>query len=137
MRAAYTATAVRSGRWWAIEVPDVPGVYSHVRRLDQVEALAREAIAVTLGIPEDSFDIVVDPKLNTLGDLGKTIETALATRRAAQQAQDTASTAIRHAVRELRSAGYSARDAGMLLGVSNQRVSQLEHAQGRKPTTGS
>ena len=39
---------------------------------------------------------------------------------------------MRHAVREVRSAGYTARDAGMLLGVSNQRISQIERSGGEK-----
>lgn len=32
----YRATAYRSGNWWAIELPDHPGVYSQERRLDWV-----------------------------------------------------------------------------------------------------
>jgi DNA-directed RNA polymerase specialized sigma subunit len=33
---------------------------------------------------------------------------------------------MRHAVGEIRSSGYTSRDAGMLLGVSNQRISQIQ-----------
>jgi transcriptional regulator with XRE-family HTH domain len=33
---------------------------------------------------------------------------------------------MRRAVADIRRAGYTARDAGVLLGVSNQRISQIE-----------
>jgi DNA-binding XRE family transcriptional regulator len=41
---------------------------------------------------------------------------------------------MRHAVSEVRNLGYTARDAGLLLGVSNQRISQIERSGGKKPT---
>ena len=46
----YRVRAVRSGGWWAITVPELPGVFSQARRFDQVEAMAREAIALMLDI---------------------------------------------------------------------------------------
>jgi predicted RNase H-like HicB family nuclease len=131
VKATYKARAIRYGRWWAIEVPQVPGVHSQARRLDQVEAMAREAIALLLDVAADSFDLVVEPDLGSLGDLRQSIEDALETRNAAERAQNRASSAMRHAVREIRSAGYTSRDAGKLLGVSNQRISQLERDSGR------
>jgi DNA-binding XRE family transcriptional regulator len=33
---------------------------------------------------------------------------------------------MRHAVSEVRASGYTSRDAGLLLGLSNQRISQIE-----------
>jgi hypothetical protein len=32
----YTVRAERSGHWWALEAPEIPGLYSQARRLDQV-----------------------------------------------------------------------------------------------------
>ena len=126
MKPTYAVTAVRSGRWWAIEVPDLRGVHSQARRLDQVESMAREAIALTLDAPEDSFDVVVEPDFSSLGGVRDAVETALRERERASAAQEAASTAMRHAVSEVRASGYTSRDAGMLLGVSNQRISQIE-----------
>ena len=126
MKPTYGVTAVRSGRWWAIEVPELPGVHSQARRLDQVDAMAREAIALNLNVPEDSFDLAAQTDLASLGQLQASIEAALDARAAAAVAQDSASAAMRHAVAEIRSSGYTSRDAGMLLGVSNQRISQIE-----------
>ena len=126
MKSTYQVRATRTGRWWAIEVPELPGVHSQARRLDQVESMAREAIALLLGVSEDAFDVAVMPDLSSLGELRQTIEEALRARDAAEAAQSKASAAVRHAVREIRNSGYTARDTGMLLGVSNQRISQLE-----------
>jgi transcriptional regulator len=33
---------------------------------------------------------------------------------------------MRHSVSEIRASGYTSRDASMLLGLSNQRISQIE-----------
>jgi predicted RNase H-like HicB family nuclease len=126
MRPTYKVTAVRSGRWWAIEVPELRGVSSQARRLDQVKSMAREVIALMLNVPEDSFDITVEPDLDSLGGVRGAIEAALRERKRANAAQDAASTAMRHAVSEIRGSGYTSRDAGMLLGLSNQRISQIE-----------
>jgi hypothetical protein len=131
MKPAYKVRAVRSGRWWAIDVPELPGVFSQARRLDQVEPMAREAIALMLDVPGDSFDLTVDPDRASLGGRLRTVvEEALAARDEATTAQDHASAAMRHAVREIRASGYTSRDAGALLGVSNQRISQLEKTAG-------
>ena len=50
---AYQVRAVRSGNWWAITVPELPGVFAQAKRRDQVEAMAREAIAMMLDIDTD------------------------------------------------------------------------------------
>ena len=49
----FRVRAVRSGNWWSITVPELPGVFSQVKRLDQVEAMAREAIAMMLEVDTD------------------------------------------------------------------------------------
>jgi predicted RNase H-like HicB family nuclease len=134
MRPLYTVTAARSGRWWALEVLDLPGVHSQARRLDQAEAMVREVIGLMLEVPEDSFDVVIKPQMESLGELGEAIEEALHARQLAEEAQAASSAAMRHAVREVRTSGYTARDAGLLLGVSNQRISQLARDEGRKLT---
>jgi DNA-directed RNA polymerase specialized sigma subunit len=122
----YRATARRDGRWWFVQVPGDQGLYTQVRRLDQAEAMMREVISLVRHVSEDSFDVTIEPDSASLGDLRAAIKAALEAREAAAQAQDQASEAMRHAVREIRNSGYTSRDAGMLLGVSNQRISQIE-----------
>ncbi|HEX7491398.1 MAG TPA: hypothetical protein VF337_06820 [Candidatus Limnocylindrales bacterium] len=129
LKPAYRVTATRTGRWWNITVRELSGVHAQARRLDMVESMAREAISVTLKAPEDSFDIAMQTDLASLGGLQAPVEDALRARESAEKAQDQASAAVRRAVREIRAAGFTARDAGMLLGLSNQRISQIEHEE--------
>jgi hypothetical protein len=91
-----------------------------------VETTARETIALALRTPEDSFAISMQTDLASLGALQASVEEALNARKAAERAQERASASLRRAVKDIRSAGYTARDAGMLLGLSNQRISQIE-----------
>lgn len=56
-----TAAVTRSGRWWAIDVPEVPGVFTQARRLDQVPAMAADAVALMLDIPVGSVTVDVIP----------------------------------------------------------------------------
>ncbi len=62
----YTAVAEHAGAWWAITVAEMPGVFSQARRLDNVEHMARDAIALMLDVPPESFEIdvrqVLDPE---------------------------------------------------------------------------
>jgi hypothetical protein len=110
-----------------ISVRELSAVHSQTRRLDMVESMAREAIALALRASEDSFDVSVHTDLASLGDLQAPVEDALRAREAADKAQAQAYASLRAAVHEIRAAGYTARDAGMLLGLSNQRISQIEN----------
>jgi predicted RNase H-like HicB family nuclease len=94
VKPTYRVTAARSGRWWAIEVPELRGVHSQARRLDQVEFIARAAIALMLDLPEVAFDLTIEPDLTSLGALQAAIEEALQAREAAELAQNRASTAM-------------------------------------------
>ncbi len=120
----YTARAVRSGNWWAIDVEGLPGVFSQARRLDQVEAMAGDAIASSLDIAPDSFDIkvvrVLPERIRAiLEDLVETqFHAALCTRVASKKAQ--------HVARLLHDEEHMPlRDVGSVLGVSPQRANQL------------
>jgi hypothetical protein len=46
----YEAMVTREGHWWMIEIPELNGL-TQARRLDKVEEMAREYIAVTLDLP--------------------------------------------------------------------------------------
>jgi predicted RNase H-like HicB family nuclease len=121
---SYQAVATRSGDWWAITIAELPGGFSQCKRLDQVEAMAREVITLMLDIdPADVDDIDVtvklpDPLADDLAALRRSEQLADDARQAAAHAQ-------RRAAEQLRAAGLSVRDIGRLLGVSHQRVSQI------------
>lgn len=124
---AYRVTARRSGDWWALEVPDLPGVFSQAKRLDRADAAAREAIALMLDIDSDDVQVAVDPVLP--GDADQAVAVADTAREQAEAAATQAQVAMRTAAAIL-TRTLSQRDAGRVLGVSFQRISQLlkEHA---------
>jgi hypothetical protein len=125
MRQTYRAIAARDGRWWFVQVLGEQGLVTQVHRLDQAEPMLREVIGLMRKIPEDSFDIVIEPDLSSIGELRAVIERAVQERERAAAAQDSASAAIRDAVAQIRASGFTTRDAGALVGVSPQRISQL------------
>jgi predicted RNase H-like HicB family nuclease len=55
-----TAKATRSGKWWAVEVPEIPGLFTQAKRLDQVVDMVADA-AEMLGYPQ--VEVVIDPQL--------------------------------------------------------------------------
>ncbi|MFF0150000.1 hypothetical protein [Micromonospora sp. NPDC005203] len=115
----YTAQCVRAGHWWAITVPEIKGVVSQARRLDQVEATTRAAIALMLDVEPHSFDVEVAP------DLPQEVTRARRARSALRKAERSAEEAVAAAAQALLTKGYTVRDAGALLGISPQRVSRL------------
>lgn len=122
--ATYTATATRSGSWWAIQVEELDGVWTQARRLDQVEAMARDAIALLLEVPEDSFDVAVRVELPD--EIRTAIEELHAAKANAEAASAEASQVAQRTVQTLyNKARLPLRDIGQVLGVSYQRAHQL------------
>jgi predicted RNase H-like HicB family nuclease len=123
MRPHYTVEVERSGRWWAIRVPELRGVHSQSRTLDGVEPMAREAIALFLDVADESFDLEVRRVLQP--DVERVVHEAILARSAALEQQRTASAKARAAAMALRDRGLPQRDIGRLLKLSHQRVAQL------------
>lgn len=115
--------ARRSGRWWAITVPELDGVFSQARRLDGVERMARDAIGLMLGVEPASFDIDVVQDLDPLTQ--DELEDLRAVREAAAALQRRANGRTREFVVDLHRSGYPLRDIAQLVGISHQRVAQL------------
>ena len=113
----------RSGRWWVISVPDVPGAHSQAHRLGDVEDTARELIALMTDTPPGSFTVHVDVVLPD--DVRRDLEESAALRDQAARSQARAAQLSRHAARRLRDQGLALRDVGQALGVSFQRAKQL------------
>jgi predicted RNase H-like HicB family nuclease len=123
----YVAVCHRVGNWWAIDVPAVKGVHTQSKRLEQAEAMARDAIALLLDADPDSFEVEVRWELPSyVTDL---LESLSKSRQEAVQAKrDAAMWAIQTAQALVKDVGLSVRDAGTVMGVSHQRVDQLLHA---------
>jgi predicted RNase H-like HicB family nuclease len=123
VRPTYRAIAERDGRWWAIRVVELPGVFSQARRLADVERMARDAIGLVQGVAPDSFDVLVEPSLeDTAGSL---VDAARSSRSDAEVATRRASDDLRASVRRLTAAGLTVRDVAFVLGLSHQRVAQV------------
>lgn len=120
----YAVHAARFGRVWALEAkPEGVGVHTQARRLDQAEAVAREAIAIVLDVRESEVDVEIVVDLDA--DIQRRMEEVRSAQAAASAAQAAAAAASRDLARKLADSGYTVRDAGRILGVSAQRVSQL------------
>lgn len=128
MTKPYAVEARRVGGWWAIDVPKVRGGHTQVRRLQQAETAAREAIALLLeGDPaaiEVKLQVVLAPQTQ------ETLDEVRRVRAAAAEAERDAAAVTRQAVGRLLASGLSMRDAGTLLGLSHQRVAQLARSEG-------
>lgn len=120
-----TAKAVRSGNWWAIEVPEVPGLFTQARRLDQVQEQVIDAAAM-LDVDVDSVAVVpvLPPAEQRLLEAAKEARASLA------KAEVEASTATRAAIAQLRNDGLTVREVAEIIGVSHQRISALTQAAG-------
>jgi len=127
----YRANVKRDeGGVWIARVPDLAGVHTNAKRLDQVAGRVAEAIALALDIDvaADDVELVVD-----YGHLGLsetdaiTVRDAAVARVSAAAAQHRAETTSWFAIRTLAAQGFTQRDIGALVGVSHQRVHQLTH----------
>lgn len=55
-----TAAAERSGGRWSVEVPEIPGLFTQTRRLDQIDAMVRNAAGM---LDREIGTVTVEPKL--------------------------------------------------------------------------
>ena len=109
--------------WWIVTVPGVRGLHTQVRRLDQVEAMVKDAASLLLDRPEDDFTVVVVPKLPSADQ--RKIDEAKAARARLSDAEQAMAKTSRVAVSDLRAQGLTVRDVAALMGVTPSRVSQL------------
>lgn len=115
-----TAKATRSGGWWAVEVPEIPGLFTQARRLEQVPEMVADAAQLFV---KEAVEVRVEPVLPER--IRQLLEQAKCDARIAEEAQSKAACEAREVAAALRSDGLSVRDVGQVMGVSAQRVSQL------------
>lgn len=121
----FEVTVERDGRWWVFEIPELR-TGGQARNLADVEDEARGVIAAWMSIEEEkSFTVNV-----TVPGQAAVLEEWAAAQRdeeAAREAQARAAERRRAVVRELRvMQRFSVPDVGRVLGISKQRVYQLE-----------
>jgi len=121
----YKVTAQREGRWWVFSVPEL-GTGGQARNLNEVAYEAQGVAAMWLDVAPETLAVTVD----VVGEDAVLAEWAAAEsdEQAARAAQARAAARRRAIVKKLRAAGWSAPDTGQVLGISKQRVYQIEHA---------
>jgi hypothetical protein len=135
----YAATAERDGGWWIVQVrvPELQRTLTtQVRRLDQARPMAADLVATVTGASVDDSAVSVVPVLEA--PLRDKVAGAREARAELERIQAIAFESTRAAARSLTAAGISNRDAGLLLGITHQRVQQLcsEVARGAKRVIG-
>ena len=104
-------------------MPEIPGLFTQARRLDQIDGMVRDA-ARMLG--REVGMVTVDPKLSEEDE--RMIDELLAARREATEARAKASRLTAGAVDALRGQGMTVRDVADIIGITPQRVSALANA---------
>jgi hypothetical protein len=123
----YKARTYRSNDWWAVEITDglpdnMLGV-TQVRRVTEAEQAARNVIADLLEVDPDSANLELHIDAPTpIKKQQRLLEAAEANLLAART---DAMTIRRQLATEAIEEGLTMREAGVLLGVSHQRVKQL------------
>ncbi|GAB2529884.1 helix-turn-helix domain-containing protein [Paramicrobacterium agarici] len=117
------AIAERDGKWWVFELPEL-GTGGQAHNLEELDLDAQDVAAMWLNVPPDSIAVTVTVK----GPDNALSEWVAAERdeEDARAAQSRAAARRRSVVRELRAQKYSVRDIARVLGISKQRVYQLE-----------
>ena len=121
---SYRVEAVRSGNGTTDGSGRVADMTLQARRLEQVEARAREAISLMLDVEEEEvgeLDIRVVPP-DSVAALLREMQDSEAT---ATAANERAASLRRQAAQQLRDDGFPLRDIGRITGISHQRVSQI------------
>ena len=138
MTSTYSATAHRSGDWWAIEVTrgladDMLGV-TQTRRLGDVEDATRDLIAELTDV--DATDVDVDVEVVVPDDLSELVALFRHAETFEAAARTEAAAARGWAAAGLLRSHLTMREAGQLLGISHQRIKQLaDRAPDVEPTT--
>ncbi|MFF1822657.1 hypothetical protein ACFVWG_35470 [Kribbella sp. NPDC058245] len=120
----FDATVSREGRWWMVEVPELDGI-TQARRLDEIEQVAREYVALTADLPLSQVQVrfsAIDAAGHDLLDAKALVEDL---RAQAKKLESLVADFSRELASALTSADVPVRDVSNVLGVSHQRVSQL------------
>jgi hypothetical protein len=118
-----TVRAARSGQWWALRVPELPGLFTQVRRLDQAPAMVADAVATLEGL--DVAEIEIDLEVELPDEVQSDLDHARDARRRAAVLDQEASLGFIDVARRLVDSGMTLREVGTVLGVSSQRAGQL------------
>lgn len=118
-----TANCVRDGKWWVVRVPEIRGLFTQVRRLDQVAEWVIDAASMLDDQPEDGWTVTVVPQLGEQSDA--VVTSAKLARERLRHAEAESAKTSHEAIAQLIALGLSTRDIGAILGLSHQRIQQI------------
>lgn len=123
----------REGKWWVFDIPEL-GTGGQAHSLAEVDDEAQGVAAMWLDVEPES--IAVDVTVHAPDFALAEWEAAERDEREARDAQARAAARRRAVVQELRAQKYSAPDVGRVLGITKQRVYQLEKSEAREKIAG-
>jgi hypothetical protein len=121
----YHVRAVRWARGWELHIADAGGApagVTQVRRLASAEAMVRDYLALDTGHAPESFVVQITPEVEGLSD---EITAVRAEQHAVAVRQAEVAARARNVARRLKDAGLTGSEVGAVMGVSEQRASQL------------
>lgn len=120
----FTAEVRRSKDWWIVNVPELDRVYTQVKSLAQVAPMVTEVIELVHELDPSTFDINVNVLASDF--VGDQFEQFLSAREAHLEAYERSALATSElAHRLVRDEGLTQADAGEIMGLTAQRVSQI------------
>ena len=124
---SYRVIVTREDSHWLADVPELQGAHTYARSLPTLDQAVREVIVLAADLPDQVMpELLIDYDYHT-GD-PELDTTAVEVRRLRRQADELAAAATartEQAAIRLVASGLSVRDAAAMLGISPQRVSQL------------
>ncbi|MQY23685.1 HicB family toxin-antitoxin system [Nocardia macrotermitis] len=123
MNKTYEVRVTRDGRWWMVRIPELDEL-TQARRIGEVPRMAREAVALHLGVPVDRVAVEVTIEVADL-PVSELIRAVLEHRSRAEELAKQALAESKSLARELASRDVPMRDIGEMLHLSHQRVHQL------------
>jgi hypothetical protein len=125
---SFDVEVYRDGKWWMADIASLD-LLTQSRRLANIDAVAREAIAVTLDANPDSFSINV--KMRPIGeiDVDALRDEIDHVQAAAAELERTVAAKSKELTQSLAKAGVPVRDIGTIIGLSHQRAHQLVHEE--------
>ena len=122
----YLVRAVRWARGWELHIADASGAavgVTQVRRLSGAEAMVRDYLALDTGREPESFVVQITPEVP--GGLSREVAAIRADQQAVVVRQAELAAQARALARRLKEAGLTGSEVGAVMGVSEQRASQL------------
>lgn len=116
------ATASKEGKWWNIAIPELDQVTA-TKKMADVQDYATSLSAVVLDVPEEDVNVRVTFSLPE--EVEAAWQAARDETRRARELTMSAAARTRTVVRALHDDGCTVREIGILLDISNQRVSQI------------